>query len=345
MDYLGEILALGVDSILFGICCRLYLKQNNAIKGVQNAEVMDMKPGLEDIVYSQSQHKLPYVAIRGSVKAIGTPITSVNNQNITGTIQKLSLKEHIVARGSAGYWADQERVIQQVYNSVPFVLQNSQTSVEVLDALRSDILDLETIADHFEPSNPSAFDHIWGFFCVRQRGVQRTEEMLREGTYVTGIGELSSSGDGLKLQVPSNGSPFYLTALPISSLVRKLDDQRRIYRLLTIIFGGVGLVIFGIMARHWWRERIRRMQEDLSKRQLEASRKERRKRVRDKNVPDSQRCVVCNVNPREIILLPCGHVCICEDCSEGITNECPVCRAKIEKKLLHTFHNIKPYSN
>ena len=55
-------------------------------------------------MHSQPEHKLPYVAIRGSVKALGTPITSVNNENITGTIQKLSLKEHVVARGSAGYW-------------------------------------------------------------------------------------------------------------------------------------------------------------------------------------------------------------------------------------------------
>jgi hypothetical protein len=52
-----------------------------------------------------------------------------------------------------------------VYNSVPFILRVSKTSVEVLDALRADILDLETTADHFEPSNPSAFDHIWGFFA------------------------------------------------------------------------------------------------------------------------------------------------------------------------------------
>jgi len=30
-----EFLALGIDSILFGICCRLYIKQCNAIKGLQ----------------------------------------------------------------------------------------------------------------------------------------------------------------------------------------------------------------------------------------------------------------------------------------------------------------------
>lgn len=78
---------------------------------------------------------------------------------------------------------------------------------------------------------------------------------------------------------------------------------------------------------------MRKMQEDLAKRKLEATRKERRRRVRDTNVPESQACVICNANPREIILLPCGHVSICEDCSDGISKDCPVCRTKIEKKL------------
>lgn len=58
---------------------------------------------------------------------------------------------------------DQARVIRETCNSVPFVLQESKTSVEVTDALRADILDLETISDCFESNNPTLVDHIWGF--------------------------------------------------------------------------------------------------------------------------------------------------------------------------------------
>jgi hypothetical protein len=54
--------------------------------------------------------------------------------------------------------------------------------------------------------------------------------MLREGTFITGIGELTLEKNGLKLQAPSDGNPYYLTALPIASLIRKLDDEKRIYR-------------------------------------------------------------------------------------------------------------------
>jgi hypothetical protein len=45
------------------------------------------------------------------------------------------------------------------------VLQASQTSVEVLDADRTDILDLETTENHFEPSHPSGLELVWGFFA------------------------------------------------------------------------------------------------------------------------------------------------------------------------------------
>lgn len=58
---------------------------------------------------------------------------------------------------------DQTRVVREFCNSVPFVLRGSKTNVEVIDALRADILDLETISDRFESSNPTLVDHIWGF--------------------------------------------------------------------------------------------------------------------------------------------------------------------------------------
>jgi hypothetical protein len=35
MEYIGEIIALGIDSLLFGICYRLYVKQRNAIEKVE----------------------------------------------------------------------------------------------------------------------------------------------------------------------------------------------------------------------------------------------------------------------------------------------------------------------
>lgn len=68
---------------------------------------------------------------------------------------------------------------------------------------------------------------------VRQRGIQSTEKMLREDSIVTAIGELSRSkteSNYLILQPPLNGPPFYITSMSITSLIRKLDDRKKIYR-------------------------------------------------------------------------------------------------------------------
>lgn len=68
---------------------------------------------------------------------------------------------------------------------------------------------------------------------MRQRGIQSTEKMLREDSIITAIGELSRSktkSNYFILQPPLNGPPFYITRMSITSLIRKLDDRKKIYR-------------------------------------------------------------------------------------------------------------------
>ena len=45
------------------------------------------------------------------------------------------------------------------------------------------------------------------------------------------------------------------------------------------------------------------------------------------NNQEQNACVVCLTNPREVVLLDCGHVCLCLDCLEQMPSEtCPICR-------------------
>lgn len=226
--------------------------------------------------------------------------------------------------------------MEEICNCMPFALRNGSYKVEVVDALGAEILDLDVIKDEFKPSVPSIKDYLWGFFTgVRQRGLQSTEKMLREDTIMTGIGELSrdsANPHSLVLQPPIDGTPFYLTTMSIGSLLRKLDDRRKTYRWLCLVFGAIGLAIGGIAVRRY---RLDREQERLSEElqeALAASRRSRRRRVRDKDLREQEICVVCRTNPREIILLPCGHVCLCEDCSDDINSDCPICRSPIVQK-------------
>jgi E3 ubiquitin-protein ligase MUL1 len=71
---------------------------------LQNAPVLELNDDLKEMVNTHQDKKLPYVVIRGEVEALGSPVTSINDKSITGAIQKLSMKEHVVARGSSGFW-------------------------------------------------------------------------------------------------------------------------------------------------------------------------------------------------------------------------------------------------
>ncbi|XP_014221676.1 E3 ubiquitin-protein ligase LRSAM1-like isoform X1 [Trichogramma pretiosum] len=44
-------------------------------------------------------------------------------------------------------------------------------------------------------------------------------------------------------------------------------------------------------------------------------------------------CIVCMDYECEVIYLPCGHFCCCAKCTEMISSECPMCRAKIVRRL------------
>ncbi|XP_012282271.1 mitochondrial E3 ubiquitin protein ligase 1 [Orussus abietinus] len=336
MNYLGELIVLGIDGIVFAICLKQYFHCRNAILSVKSADLYDVGPALRAVLDNSSDNKVDYIAIKGAVKPLGRPFRGVHNKDLTGVVQKITVKEHVVARSTAGFWSNQERLMQEVYNSVPFSLQNGRYQVEVSDALAAEVLDMDTVSDHFEPSVPTFTDHLWGFFTgIRQKGIQSTEELLREGTVITGIGELTRSvtkPDNLVLQPPTNGTPFYLTSMSVTALLRKLDERRRTYRWWCLIFGSIGLVIGGLVARRYWKDgQERRLAEEL-RLALENTRKQRRERVRDLDLREDQLCVVCRTNPREIILLPCGHVCLCEDCAENISNLCPICRRSVASK-------------
>lgn len=90
---------------------------------------------------------------------------------------------------------------------------------------------MDVISDKFEPMSPGVIDHVWGFFSgVRQRGLQTMEEMLRDGSYITAIGELSRSNTGAVKIQPPRDLPMYLTTATKSSLLKRLTSNRDFLR-------------------------------------------------------------------------------------------------------------------
>ncbi|XP_041977519.1 mitochondrial E3 ubiquitin protein ligase 1 [Aricia agestis] len=332
-EVIGETIILGIDSLILGFCVRQLSKCKHILNALQSAPVLDIDASINKEINKYPNNVIPYVVVRGLVKPLGNPIRSNYNQSVTGVVQRLTIKEHVIARTSAGFWSDQTRTIHEVYNSCPFVLSNGKHTIEIIDALAAELIDLDVISDKFEPMSPGVIDHVWGFFSgVRQRGLQTMEEMLRDGSYITAIGELSRTNGGLKIQPPRDGLPLYLTTSTKSSLLKRLASSKDFLRVLIVVFGTVAVIASARIAYKYLKRRQRKEAEEALKKQLAAGRRERRAQIRDKNLGEHQLCVVCTENPKEIILLPCGHVCLCEDCSENIKHKCPICRERIESR-------------
>jgi len=48
-------------------------------------------------------------------------------------------------------------------------------------------------------------------------------------------------------------------------------------------------------------------------------------------------CLVCMTDPKNTILLPCRHMCLCRDCLlKMVTAKCPICRTTIDQHISFT---------
>lgn len=80
--------------------------------------------------------------------------------------------------------------------------------------------------DNYEPVTNSFFDNLFGFFLgVRQQGLQTTEEVLRDGSFITAVGELELDGGQLRLQ-PSVAGPMMLTTATKNTILRRVEDAK-----------------------------------------------------------------------------------------------------------------------
>lgn len=299
---------------------------------LQVATEVPLDKALTKLATTSPGKRLPYAIIRGTVTPIGKPMSSVMSPSVSAVIQVMKLEEHRVSKGMAGFWMEDTKMLRTAANDIPFCIKSPDASVEILDALSAKILDLDVVYDNYEPAQLSLFDYIFGFISgVTQRGYQTTEEVLREGSFITAIGEIESTDTGLKLQ-PSKIGPMFLTTATKGTLLRRFEQAKASAGFRIFLFGSVAVVLVGLIGRKIYMKKKQERSERLFREQMDQSRQERRSRQRPANVPNEQRCVVCVDHPREVICLPCGHVCLCEDCAIRIHTSCPVCQTRIEMK-------------
>ena len=156
------------------------------------------------------------------------------------------------------------------------------------------------------------------------------------------------------------------------ALIKDLEKSSQILRNTLFFFGGLGLVIVSVAAYRYMK-RVRSVQEaQRGRTELQEIIQARQERIRldnsaatsnpEMNVSNSdesqgetgpqqnsaasneepgngasvspQTCVVCLSENREVILMNCGHVCVCAGCAMEIMATrplCPICRATIDR--------------
>ncbi|XP_067647662.1 mitochondrial E3 ubiquitin protein ligase 1 [Eurosta solidaginis] len=332
MDFIPESVLLGFDVLILGLCVREYVSYKKHINCLKDAPQLVINNDLKDLVSRSKDKKIPYAVLRGTVSPIGVPLRSVMSPSVTGVLQVIKLSEHCVQRGIAGFWQEQRKLVHVSSNEMPFELRNNDSGVEIVDALSAAVLDLDVVYDNYEPSSLSFFDHMFGFFSgVRQKGIQTTEEVLRDGSFITAIGELELDGNKLRLQ-PSPVGPLFLTTATKSTLIKKFEEAKSSMLVKIVACGAISAIVIGFMLRKWYAKKKQDRDLRKIKENLDNERRSRRARIRPLNLTVEQTCVVCTINPKEVIILPCGHVCVCEDCAEKIRVTCPICRGKVVTK-------------
>lgn len=219
------------------------------------------------------------------------------------------------------------------------------TQIEISDVTQADYImnELETTHKIYEPVNQPFFSALLKSALAKEvtTGIETSESMLKTGTFLYGYGSLKKLDDHKYLFIKPSSSymPFIITKKDRLEIANSLKSSVSTFRFLLIIFGSIGLGL-GIYVgyKHYKKfcaDRLqRKMLDDLRRERLRLQ-KERMQNYGTENSSlnnslsegSQQLCVVCISNPREVVLLDCGHVCLCLDCVEHINNRlCPVCR-------------------
>lgn len=209
-------------------------------------------------------------------------------------------------------------------------------AVRVLKPLESLDLGLETVYEKFHPSVQSFTDVIGHYISgERPKGIQETEEMLKVGASLTGVGELVLDSNSVRLQPPKQGMQYYLTSQDFDSLVHRQESSVRIWKILMLVFGfATCATLFFILRKQYlqWQERLRL-------RQMEKEFQEQEAQLLSRAQPEARgaslksACVVCLSTFRSCVFLECGHVCSCTECYRALPEpkRCPICRQEISR--------------
>ncbi|XP_029283541.1 mitochondrial ubiquitin ligase activator of NFKB 1 [Cottoperca gobio] len=336
----AQMLLLASSSALTAVFYSVYRSRTATVARLKEAKKVSMEQDLKTLLSETPGRCVPYAVIEGVVRSVKETLNSQFVENCKGVIERLTLKEEkMVWNRSTHLWNNTEKIIHQRTNTVPFSLASHDhavaATVRVVRPLDAAELDLETTYENFHPTVQSLSNVIGHFISgERPKGIHESEEMLRVGDSVTGVGELVLDNNLIKLQPPKQGFRYFLTRLDYDCLLRKQSGSVRLWRILTAVFGiaACSTLLF-LLWKRYAHHRESRKERGL----LREFKEQQKKRLRELNVEESGvspgSCAVCLGRDRSCVFLQCGHVCACAPCYDVLPEpkRCPICRAPIER--------------
>lgn len=117
MDVIHELVFLGVDSLILGLCLRQYYSYKSIVKALKvglcfeyytiierilayvlcifnskTTEQFSIDENLKQYVSQQKDQKIDYAIIRGTVKPIGAPMQSSYSPSVTSVLQVIKIR-------------------------------------------------------------------------------------------------------------------------------------------------------------------------------------------------------------------------------------------------------------
>ncbi|XP_067131684.1 mitochondrial ubiquitin ligase activator of nfkb 1-like [Centruroides vittatus] len=339
-----ELVCLGFDIACFTLFYTLYNKGKKNVEEMKAAPILEIDKNLKSTVSSYENAVIPYGIIRGNVQSKSIPLRSTHVQDVTGVIKKIAISEYKVMWSPVlRFWSETKHDIKSTLNAVPFVLKNESSwqkaFVDVEEPFSCETLPLTTVYDQFTPVEQNFGSTVIGWLRgERTKGFQELEEMLLEGTVLTGIGKITIENNVVKLKPPSDGLSYYLTAMSKETVLRKLNDDVKFLRAISILSGVVGVFLITWITKSLYTNWKRKFERERDARRREELRRTRNRYGVQEERPNAPTCVVCLTNSVEMMILECGHACLCADCAEEIERrrQCPVCRSTITR-VVTTF--------
>ncbi|MFT7798295.1 mitochondrial ubiquitin ligase activator of NFKB 1 [Arapaima gigas] len=339
---LTQLALLATSSALTAACYCVYRMTSHTAARLQEAKILSLDQDLKNILSESPGKCVPYAVIEGVVRAVKETLNSQFVDNCKGVIQRLNLREHkMVWNRTTHLWNDCEKVIHQRTSVVPFDLVSHDdsvtASVRVIRPLDAAQLELEVTYENFHPVTQSFTDAIGHFISgERPKGIKETEEMLKLGDCMTGVGELILEHNLIRLQPPKQGLQYFLSHLDYKSLLTKQQASARFWKVLTAVFGiATCIVLYFVLRKQYAHYKEKRKRKSIEEEFREFQRKRQHELNMTEEAMPQNTCIICLSCERSTVFLECGHVCSCDKCYHLLPapKKCPICRRSIDRVI------------